>query len=62
MGLTTRYSLCLARQCGINVPESRIEAVGGTAEGYTRARMMSGLTVLRSDETNDARPLFIAER
>jgi serine/threonine-protein kinase HipA len=54
--------LGLARQCGINVPESRIEAVGGTAEGYTRARMMSGLTVLRSDETNDARPLFIAER
>jgi serine/threonine-protein kinase HipA len=60
--------LRLARQCGINVPESRIEAVGGkdvllvkrfdrekAAEGYTRARMMSGLTVLRSDETNDAR-------
>jgi serine/threonine-protein kinase HipA len=60
--------LRLARQCGINVLESRIEAVGGkdvllvkrfdrekTAEGYTRARMMSGLTVLRSDETNDAR-------
>jgi len=60
--------LRLARQCGINVPESRIEAVGGkdvllvkrfdrekTAEGYTRARMLSGLTVLRSDETNDAR-------
>jgi serine/threonine-protein kinase HipA len=60
--------LRLARQCGINVPESRIEAVGGkdvllvkrfdrekTADSYTRARMMSGLTVLRSDETNDAR-------
>jgi serine/threonine-protein kinase HipA len=60
--------LHLARQCGINVPESRIEAVGGkdvllvkrfdrerTAEDYRRARMMSGLTVLRSDETNDAR-------
>jgi serine/threonine-protein kinase HipA len=60
--------LRLARQCGINVPESRIEAVGGkdvllvkrfdrerTAEDYRRARMMSGLTVLRSDETNDAR-------
>lgn len=71
--------LRLARQCGINVPESRIEAVGGkdvllvkrfdrekTAEGYTRARMMSGLTVLRSDETNDARErwsyiLFVEE-
>jgi len=60
--------LRLARQCGINVPESRIEMVGGkdvllvkrfdrekTAEDYTRARMISGLTVLRSDETYDAR-------
>jgi serine/threonine-protein kinase HipA len=60
--------LRLARICGINVPESRMETVGGkdvllvkrfdrenTAEGYARARMMSGLTVLRSDETNDAR-------
>jgi len=60
--------LRLARQCGINTSESRIETVGGkdvllvkrfdrerTAEGYTRARMISGLTVLRSDETNDAR-------
>jgi len=60
--------LRLARQCGINVSESRIETVGGkdvllvkrfdrekTTEGYTRARMVSGLTVLRSDETPDAR-------
>jgi len=60
--------LRLARQCGINVSESRVETVGGkdvllvkrfdrakTAEGYTRARMISGLTVLRSDETRDAR-------
>ena len=60
--------LRLARQCGINVSESRIETVGGkdvllvkrfdrekTTEGYTRARMVSGLTVLRSDETHDAR-------
>jgi serine/threonine-protein kinase HipA len=60
--------LRLARQCGINVPENRIESVGGqdvllvkrfdrekNAEGYIRARMISGLTVLRSDETNDAR-------
>jgi serine/threonine-protein kinase HipA len=61
-------TLRLARQCGINTSESRIETVGGkdvllvkrfdrerTAEGYTRARMISGLTVLRSDDTNDAR-------
>jgi len=60
--------LRLARQCGINVSESRVETVAGkdvllvkrfdrakTAEGYTRARMISGLTVLRSDETKDAR-------
>jgi serine/threonine-protein kinase HipA len=60
--------LRLARQCGINVSENRIETVGGqdvllvkrfdreeNTEGYTRARMISGLTVLRSDETNDAR-------
>jgi serine/threonine-protein kinase HipA len=60
--------LRLARQCGINVSENRIESVGGqdvllvkrfdrdnNAEGYTRARMISGLTVLRADETNDAR-------
>lgn len=60
--------LRLARQCGINVSENRIQTVGGrdvllikrfdrekNAEGYTRARMISGLTMLRSDETNDAR-------
>jgi serine/threonine-protein kinase HipA len=60
--------LQLARQCGINVSESRIEPIGGkdvllvkrfdrekTREGYTRARMISGMTVLRSDEMNDAR-------
>jgi serine/threonine-protein kinase HipA len=56
--------LQLARQCGISVADSRIETVGGkdvllvkrfdrekTAKGYTRARMISGLTVLRSDES-----------
>ena len=55
--------LRLARQCGISVAESRIENVAGrdvllikrfdreqTAAGYTRARMISGLTVLRADE------------
>jgi serine/threonine-protein kinase HipA len=56
--------LRLARQCGISTAESRIETVGGrdvllikrfdrekTAEGYTRARMISALTVLRADES-----------
>jgi serine/threonine-protein kinase HipA len=60
--------LRLARQCGISVAESRIESVGGkdvllvkrfdrerTANGYTRARMISGLTVLRSDEALETR-------
>jgi serine/threonine-protein kinase HipA len=56
--------LQLARQCGISVADSRIESVGGKNvllvkrfdrekrdKGYTRARMISGLTVLRSDES-----------
>lgn len=59
-----RATLQLARQCGISVADSRIETVGGkdvllvkrfdrekTSKGYTRARMISGLTVLRSDES-----------
>jgi serine/threonine-protein kinase HipA len=60
--------LQLARECGINVPESRIETVGGkdvllikrfdrekTNEGYARARMISGLTVLRSEDSAQQR-------
>jgi serine/threonine-protein kinase HipA len=60
--------LRLARQCGISTAESRIETVGGkdvllikrfdrekTVDGYTRARMISGLTVLRADESPAAR-------
>jgi serine/threonine-protein kinase HipA len=60
--------LRLARQCGISTPESRIETVGGrdvllvkrfdrekTESGYTRARMISGLTALRADEAPDAK-------
>lgn len=56
--------LRLARECGITVAESRIVTVGGkdvllikrfdrdqTARGYTRARMVSGLTILRADES-----------
>jgi serine/threonine-protein kinase HipA len=56
--------LRLARQCGIQVAESRIETVAGkhvllvkrfdrekTARGYTRSRMVSALTVLRSDDS-----------
>jgi serine/threonine-protein kinase HipA len=60
--------LRLARQCGISTAESRIETVGGrdvllvkrfdrekTESGYTRARMISGLTALRADETPGAK-------
>ena len=60
--------LRLARECGITAAESRIETVGGkdvllirrfdrekTAKGYTRARMVSGLTILRADEAPESR-------
>ena len=60
--------LRLARECGIAVAESRIESVGGrdvlmikrfdrqkAPTGYTRARMISGLTVLRADESSQTR-------
>jgi serine/threonine-protein kinase HipA len=58
----------LAKACGISVATSRVEKVGGkdvllvrrfdrekTPKGYTRARMLSGLTLLRADEAADAR-------
>lgn len=60
--------LRLARQCGINVAESCTETVGGkdvllikrfdrekTNPGYLRARMISGLTVLRAEEDSNLR-------
>jgi serine/threonine-protein kinase HipA len=60
--------LRLAREYDIKTAESRIETVGGkdvllverfdrekTAKGYTRARMVSGLTILRADEAPEAR-------
>ena len=60
--------LRLARECGITTAESRMEAIGGKdvllikrfdrekrSEGYTRARMVSGLTILRADEAPDSR-------
>ena len=60
--------LRLARECGISTAESRIEAVAGkdvllikrfdrekTPKGYTRARMVSGLTLLRADESLEMR-------
>lgn len=60
--------LQLARECGICTAESRIEAVAGkdvllikrfdrekTPKGYTRARMVSGLTLLGADESLEMR-------
>jgi serine/threonine-protein kinase HipA len=60
--------LRLARECGITAAESRIETVGGkdvllitrfdrekTGKGCTRARMASGLSILRADEAPEAR-------
>ncbi len=56
--------LRLARECGIKTAESRIETIGSrdvllikrfdrekAAGGYTRSRMVSGLTILRADES-----------
>jgi serine/threonine-protein kinase HipA len=58
----------LARSCGISAATSRIETVGGkdvllvkrfdrhkTGKGYTKSRMISGLTLLRADEAVGAR-------
>ena len=58
----------LATGCGIDAANSRMEVVAGkdvllvkrfdrqaTPKGYTRARMISGLTLLRADETPTAR-------
>jgi serine/threonine-protein kinase HipA len=63
-----RAMLELAKSCGISVATSRIEAVGGkdvllvkrfdrekTGKGYTKSRMISGLTLLRADEAVGAR-------
>ncbi len=60
--------LRLARDCGLHTAESRIETVGTkdvllvkrfdrerAPKGYTRARMVSGLTLLRADEAPEAR-------
>src|SRR5450755_3738563 len=60
--------LVLARACGITTAESKVVKVGGrdvlmvkrfdrerTDAGYLRARMLSGLTVLRAEEGHDTR-------
>jgi serine/threonine-protein kinase HipA len=60
--------LRLARECGISSAESRIETIAGkdvllikrfdrekTPKGYVRARMISGLTLLRADDAPETR-------
>lgn len=58
----------LARACGLTVAQSRVQTVGDrdvllvkrfdrekTGKGYLRARMISGLTVLRTEDTHQHR-------
>ncbi len=57
--------LMLARECGLQTAESRVETVGGrdvlmvkrfdrakVATGYRRARLLSALTILRADDSH----------
>jgi serine/threonine-protein kinase HipA len=68
MARVEHATLQLARRCGLQVAESQIVTVGGrdvllvkrfdrarVAEGYTRARMVSALTLLETDDTPDGR-------
>jgi serine/threonine-protein kinase HipA len=63
-----RAMLVLARQCGVSAAESRTETVGArdvllvkrfdrekAQGGYRRARMVSGLTLLRAEDTHQSR-------
>ena len=63
-----RAMLELAKSCGVSVATSRIETIGDknvllvkrfdrekTGKGYTRSRMISGLTLLSADEAVGAR-------
>ena len=68
MARVEHATLELARRCGLQVAVSQIASVGGrdvllvkrfdrerTEGGYTRARMVSALTLLETDETPDGR-------
>lgn len=68
MARVEHATLQLARRCGLRVAESQIVTVGGRdvllvkrfdrqrgEGGYTRARMVSALTLLETDETPDGR-------
>jgi serine/threonine-protein kinase HipA len=64
--------LLLARECGLDTPPSRVDLVGNrdvllvkrfdravTKSGYTRARMVSALTLLQADESNRERWSYV---
>lgn len=68
MARVEHATLQLARRCGLQVAESRIVTVAGrdvllvkrfdrrrVVGGYTRARMVSALTLLETDDTPDGR-------
>ena len=63
-----RAMLVLARECGLQASESKIETIGDrdvlfvkrfdrqkTKKGYRRARMLSALTLLRAEDTHQNR-------
>lgn len=68
MALVEHAMLLLARRCGLQVAEARVAQVGGrdvllvkrfdrtrTEDGYARARMVSALTLLETDESPEGR-------
>lgn len=68
MARVEHATLQLARRCGLQVAESQLVTVGGrdvlmvkrfdrarVEEGYMRARMVSALTLLETDDTPDGR-------
>jgi len=68
MARVEHATLQLARRCGLHVAESQVVTVGGRdvllvkrfdrtriEAGYSRARMISALTLLETDETPDGR-------
>jgi serine/threonine-protein kinase HipA len=68
MARVEHATLRLARLCGLDTAESRVVTIGGrdallvkrfdrerADDGYARARMVSALTLLQTDETPDGR-------
>lgn len=64
--------LVLARECGLDTPPSRVDTVGNrdvllvkrfdraaSPNGYTRARMVSALTLLQANESNRERWSYV---